>query len=51
MLALRDAGIKVFVFNVNFDSGKDEQYVYDNELGLVYGMYADKWITDMGSKN
>ncbi len=51
MLQLRDAGVKVFVFNVNFDVGKDEQYVYDNELGLVYGMYADKWIADMGSKN
>jgi len=51
MLQLRDAGIKVYVFNVNFDIGKDEQYVYDNELGLVYGMYADKWITAMLSKN
>ncbi|WP_396634528.1 interleukin-like EMT inducer domain-containing protein [Maribacter sp. R86514] len=51
MLQLRDAGIKVYVFNVNFDIGKDEQYVYDNELGLVYGMYADKWITAMQSKN
>ncbi|MEP2239963.1 MAG: hypothetical protein ABJI22_16455 [Maribacter sp.] len=51
MLQLRDAGIKVYVFNVNFDAGKDEQYVYDNELGLVYGMYADKWIPVMQSKN
>ncbi|WP_157486523.1 PI-PLC domain-containing protein [Maribacter forsetii] len=51
MLQLRDAGIKVYVFNVNFDAGKDEQYVYDNELGLVYGMYADKWIPAMQSKN
>ncbi|WP_324027479.1 hypothetical protein QSV08_06005 [Maribacter sp. BPC-D8] len=51
MLQLRDAGIKVYVFNVNFDTGKDEQYVYDNELGLVYGMYADKWIAAMQSKN
>lgn len=51
MLQLRDAGIKVYVFNVNFDAGKDEQYVYDNELGLVYGMYADKWISAMQSKN
>ncbi|MDF4203118.1 hypothetical protein PXD56_09135 [Maribacter sp. SA7] len=51
MLQLRDAGIKVYVFNVNFDTGKDEQYVYDNELGLVYGMYADKWIPVMQSKN
>ncbi|WP_405414867.1 interleukin-like EMT inducer domain-containing protein [Maribacter sp. Asnod1-A12] len=51
MLQLKDAGIKVYVFNVNFDTGKDEQYVYDNELGLVYGMYADKWISAMNSKN
>jgi len=51
MLQLRDAGIKVYVFNVNFDAGKDEQYVYDNELGLIYGMYADKWIPAMQSKN
>ena len=40
---LRDQGIKVYVYNVNFDPGKDETYVLDNEIGLVYGMYADKW--------
>ncbi|WP_197496167.1 interleukin-like EMT inducer domain-containing protein [Maribacter hydrothermalis] len=51
MLALKEAGIKVYVYNVNFDPGKDEQYVQDNELGLVYGMYADKWISDMKPKN
>jgi hypothetical protein len=51
LLALKDAGIKVYVYNVNFDPGKDEQYVHDNELGLVYGMYADKWISDMKPKN
>ncbi|MFD2585627.1 hypothetical protein ACFSQJ_01720 [Croceitalea marina] len=43
LLQLRDAGIKVYVYHVNFDAGKDEKYVYDNEIGLVYGMYADKW--------
>ncbi|WP_343486325.1 hypothetical protein [Allomuricauda sp. d1] len=43
MLKLRDSGIKVYVYNVNFDEGKDEKYVYENEIGLVYGMYADKW--------
>ncbi len=43
---LREHGIKVYVYNVNFDPGKDEKYVYDNELGLVYGMYADKWVFD-----
>lgn len=44
MTQLRDQGIKVYVYNVNFDPGKDEQYVLDNEIGLVYGMYADKWV-------
>lgn len=43
---LRDHGIKVYVYHVNFDEGKDEKYVYDNEIGLVYGMYADKWAFD-----
>jgi hypothetical protein len=26
--------------------GKDEKYVQENEIGLVYGMYADKWVFD-----
>ncbi|WP_350285902.1 hypothetical protein [uncultured Croceitalea sp.] len=43
---LRDNGIKVYVYNVNFDAGKDERYVQENEIGLVYGMYADKWVFD-----
>ncbi|MGB6153031.1 MAG: hypothetical protein WBG48_13695 [Pricia sp.] len=47
LLKLRDEGIKVYVYNVNFDAGKDEKYVQENELGLVYGMYADKWMFDM----
>lgn len=51
LLKLKEAGIKVYVYNVNFDPGKDEQYVQDNELGLVYGMYADKWINDMKPSN
>ncbi|WP_171017293.1 interleukin-like EMT inducer domain-containing protein [Maribacter sp. ACAM166] len=51
LLQLKEAGIKVFVYNVNFDPGKDEEYVQNNEIGLVYGMYADKWISDMNSKN
>ncbi|CAM4317237.1 hypothetical protein ZORO111903_13095 [Zobellia roscoffensis] len=46
MLQLRDNGIKVYVYNVNFDPGKDETYVQENEIGLVYGMYADKWVFD-----
>ncbi len=46
LLQLRDQGIKVYVYNVNFDAGKDEKYVQENEIGLVYGMYADKWLFD-----
>ncbi len=44
MLKLQENHIKVYVYNVNFDPGKDERYVQDNEFGLIYGMYADKWI-------
>ena len=51
LLKLRDGGIKVYVYNVNFDAGKDEQYVQENEIGLVYGMYADKWIFDKISED
>lgn len=46
LLQLKEHGIKVYVYNVNFDPGKDEKYVQENEIGLVYGMYADKWIFD-----
>ncbi len=46
LLQLRNQGIKVYVYNVNFDAGKDETYVQENEIGLVYGMYADKWMFD-----
>ena len=43
---LQKQGIRVYVYHVNFDPGKDEQYVLENEIGLVYGMYADKWAFD-----
>lgn len=46
MLQLKEQGIRVYVYNVNFDPGKDEKYVQENEIGLVYGMYADKWVFD-----
>lgn len=46
MLQLKEHGIRVYVYNVNFDPGKDELYVQENEIGLVYGMYADKWVFD-----
>jgi len=46
LLKLKEQGLKVYVYNVNFDAGKDEKYVQENEIGLVYGMYADKWVFD-----
>ncbi|MEX0288866.1 MAG: interleukin-like EMT inducer domain-containing protein [Flavobacteriaceae bacterium] len=48
---LREHDIKVYVYNVNFDPGKDERYVLKNEIGLVYGMYADKWVFDREEVN
>ena len=38
---LKEKGIKTYVFHVNFDAGKDEKYVFENELHLITGMYAD----------
>ncbi len=46
LLQLKKNGIKVYVYHVSFDDGKDEAYVQENEIGLVYGMYADKWVFD-----
>ncbi len=50
MLELKKQGIKVYVYHVNFDEGKDEKYVQENEIGIVYGMYADKWAFDLPAK-
>ena len=41
---LRDNGIRVYVYNVNFESGIDERYVVRYDFDLVYGMYADRWV-------
>ena len=35
--------IKIYAFHVNFDKGKDENYIFCNELEYFYGFYADKW--------
>ncbi|MCT8341205.1 sulfatase-like hydrolase/transferase [Flavobacteriaceae bacterium TK19130] len=40
---LKKDGIRTYVFHVNYEEGKDERYVYEYELGLVHGMYADTW--------
>jgi hypothetical protein len=41
---LKNQGVKAFVFHLNFDAGKDEKYVYENELSTVWGMYADNLV-------
>ncbi len=43
MLSLKNHGIRVYVFHVNYDKGKDEEYVIRNDMNYVYGMYADKF--------
>ena len=35
-------GIKIYVYHVNYEDGKDEKYVICHEFGYVFGMYADK---------
>ena len=40
---LRQNGIRVFVYHVNSDPGRDEGYVICNDMDLVYGMYADEF--------
>ncbi len=42
----RENNIRVYAYHVNFDTGKDERYVFENEIGIVYGMYADKWLPE-----
>ena len=42
----KENNIKVYVYHVSFDAGKDEHHVLNNEIGLVYGMYADQWIPE-----
>lgn len=43
LMGLKKLGIKAYVFHVNFDEGKDENYVLNFEMDLVYGMYCDNW--------
>ncbi len=33
--------IRTYVYHVNFDIGKNEKYVLENEMEYIYGMYAD----------
>ena len=38
---LKNKNIKTYVYHVNFDEGKNEKYVFENELQWITGMYAD----------
>ena len=41
--ALKANDIKVFVYHVNGEIGKNEAYVVCNDFDWVWGMYADEW--------
>jgi len=38
---LKNNGVKTYVFALNLGTGIDEKYVFENELHLITGMYAD----------
>jgi glycerophosphoryl diester phosphodiesterase len=41
LMRIKSHNIKTYVYHVNFDSGKNEKYVLENEIRYIYGMYAD----------
>ena len=41
--ALKEKGIKMYVYHVNFEPGKDETYVFCHDMKIIYGMYADEF--------
>ncbi len=41
LIQLKNRSIKVYVFHVNYDEGKDESYVFCHDMDYIYGMYAD----------
>lgn len=51
LLKLKAAGVRTYVYNINFDKGKDENYVATYEMPFIYGMYADKWNFPDGVEN
>lgn len=42
LVCLKNNGIRVYVFHVNYDKGKDEAYVISHDMDYIYGMYADE---------
>lgn len=43
LLKLKEAEIKTYASHVNFEKGKDELFMYNNEMGFIYGFCADVW--------
>ena len=41
--SLKQSGIKLYVFHVNYDKGKDEAYVLCHDMDYIYGLYADEF--------
>lgn len=39
----KNNGIRPFVYNINFDTGIDEDYVVKYEMDYIFGIYADVW--------
>ncbi|MFQ5560780.1 MAG: sulfatase-like hydrolase/transferase, partial [Nitrospinota bacterium] len=40
---LKESGIKVYGFHVNYDPGKDEKFSVCHDMDFIYGIYADNW--------
>jgi len=46
LIDLKRHNINIYAFHVNFEKGKDENYVFCNEVNYIYGIYADIWNFD-----
>jgi phosphoglycerol transferase MdoB-like AlkP superfamily enzyme/glycerophosphoryl diester phosphodiesterase len=44
LVQLKNNGIHVYVFHVNYDKGKDEAFVISHDMDYIYGMYADVMV-------
>jgi hypothetical protein len=40
---LKENSIRTFVYHINMDEGKDEEYFVQYEKNFIFGLYADKW--------
>ncbi len=40
---LKENDIHVYVYHVNYDKGKDENYVLRYDMDFIYGLYADEF--------